>query len=45
MIEAFIEFSLSFFLVWLAFVACYSLYSWHNSSRRVIRRKLVETGL
>ena len=45
MIEAFIEFSLSFFLVWLGFVACYSLYSWHNSSKRVIRRKLIEAGL
>jgi len=44
MIDAFIEFSLSFFLVWLGFVASYSLYSWYNSSRRVIRRKLVEAG-
>jgi len=45
MIEAFVEFALSFCIVWLAFVASYSLYSWYNSPRRVIRRKLIETGL
>ena len=45
MIEALVEFALSFCIVWLAFVASYSLYSWYNSPRRVIRRKLIETGL
>ena len=45
MIEAFVEFALSFCIVWLAFVASYSLYSWYNSPRRIIRRKLIETGL
>jgi len=44
MVDAFIEFSLSFFLVWLGFLGAYSLYSWHNSSKRVIRRKLIELG-
>ena len=44
MFEAFVEFALSFCLVWLAFVASYSLYSWYNSPRRVNRRKLIETG-
>ena len=44
MIAAFVEFSLSFCFVWLAFVASYSLFSWYNSPRRVIRRKLMETG-
>jgi hypothetical protein len=45
MIEAFVEFALSFCFVWLAFVASYSLYSLYNSPRRIIRRKLIETGL
>jgi hypothetical protein len=45
MIEAFVEFALSFCIVWLAFVASYNLYSWYNSPRRTIRRKLLETGL
>ena len=45
MLGALIEFALSFCLVWVAFVASYSLYSWYNSPRRVIRRKLIETGL
>jgi len=45
MVDVFIEFVLSFFMVWLAFLCAYSLYSWHNSSRRVIRRKLIATGL
>lgn len=45
MIEAFVEFALSFCLVWVAFVVTYSLYSWYNSPRRVLRRKLIETGL
>jgi hypothetical protein len=44
MIEAFVEFALSFCFVWLAFVGSYSLYSWYNAPRRVIRRKLIETG-
>ena len=45
MIVAFVEFVLSFCLVWLAFVATYSFYSWYNSPRRVIRRKLIGTGI
>jgi hypothetical protein len=45
MIESFVEFALSFCVVWLAFIASYSIYSWHNSPRRIIRRKLIETGL
>ena len=45
MIESFVEFALSFCFVWLAFVASYSLYCWYNSPRRIIRRKLIETGL
>ena len=45
MIEAFVEFALSFCFVWLAFVASYSLYSWYHSPRRIIRRKLIETEL
>ena len=44
MIEAFVEFALSFCLVWLVFVGSYSLYSWYNIPRRIIRRKLVEMG-
>ena len=39
MIEAFVEFALSFCLVWIAFVASYSLYSLYNSPRRVIQPK------
>ena len=44
MVEALVEFVLSFCAVWFAFVASYSLYCWYNSPRRLIRRKLVETG-
>ena len=45
MIEMFVEFALSFCIVWLVFVASCSLYIWYNSPRRIIRRKLMETGL
>ena len=44
MFEAFSEFVLSFCVVWFAFVASYSLYCWYNSSKRIIRRKLIEAG-
>jgi len=44
MVEAFIEFVLSFSLVWFGCLVAYHLYNWYNSSRRVIRRKLIETG-
>jgi len=42
MVEAFIEIVLSFSLVWFGGLVVYRLYNWYNSSRRVIRRKLIE---
>ena len=44
MIEMFIEFVLVGFLVWLAIGVTYWIYGWYNSSRQVIRRKLLETS-
>ena len=44
MVTAFVELVLSFCFCWLAFVALYSSYLWWNTSRRVIRRKVLEAG-
>ncbi len=44
MLDTVVEYVLSFCVGWLVLVASYSVYLWHNSPRRVLRRKLIETS-